>query len=82
MSATPADTGLLERADELAAIADAIADVAGGMGRIVLLEGNSGVGKTRLAEAAAERAAVVIPAGRAATSGRARAPGSTGRRRP
>ncbi len=47
--ATGTATGLLERADELAALADRLEAVAsGGHGHVVLLRGEAGVGKTAL----------------------------------
>jgi DNA-binding CsgD family transcriptional regulator/tetratricopeptide (TPR) repeat protein len=48
---------LLERADELEAIASALDSAAEGSGRTVLLTGPPGSGKTRLLEAAAQMAA-------------------------
>jgi DNA-binding CsgD family transcriptional regulator len=47
---------LLEREHELAAIEEGIASACGGDGRALLVEGQPGLGKTRLAWAAAERA--------------------------
>ena len=47
---------LLERDDELAVLGDAVTAAAEGEGRIVVLEGPAGIGKTRLLEAARARA--------------------------
>ncbi len=42
------ETPLLERSAELAAAAEAIGEVAGGRGRLVVFDGVAGIGKTRL----------------------------------
>ncbi len=49
-------TGLLERERELDALDRAVADAADGEGRLVVIEAPAGLGKTCLAEAAAEAA--------------------------
>jgi DNA-binding CsgD family transcriptional regulator len=49
--------GLVERRDELASIAEAVAGAAAGAGCSLLIEGSPGVGKTCLADLAASRAA-------------------------
>ena len=43
------DAQLLEREDALAALRDAAADAAAGEGRLVLVTGDAGIGKTALA---------------------------------
>ena len=48
--------GLLEREQPLAALRDALADAAGGQGRLVLVAGEAGIGKTALLRASAGRA--------------------------
>jgi DNA-binding CsgD family transcriptional regulator len=48
--------GLLERETELEAIAGVLADASAGAGRVLLLEGEPGIGKSALLQAAAERA--------------------------
>jgi DNA-binding NarL/FixJ family response regulator len=48
---------LIGRGRELAVLADALADAAAGTGRLVLVEGDAGVGKTRLVQEFADRAA-------------------------
>lgn len=48
---------LIGRLSELAVLADALADAAAGTGRLVLVEGDAGVGKTRLVQEFADRAA-------------------------
>ncbi len=47
---------LLGRAAELARLQAALADALAGQGRVMLVAGDAGIGKTRLAEALAERA--------------------------
>src|SRR5205823_4717795 len=49
--------GLLERETELSGLAAAVADAAAGEGRVVLVEGPAGIGKTSLAAAARRLAA-------------------------
>jgi predicted ATPase len=49
--------GLLERERELAALEGLIDDAREGRGRVVLIEGPAGIGKTRLLAAARERGA-------------------------
>lgn len=49
-------TELYEREDELASLGEALACAREGRGRLVILEGSPGVGKTRLLEAARESA--------------------------
>jgi DNA-binding CsgD family transcriptional regulator len=44
---------LLEREEELAVLASAVEDVTAGIGRVVVLRGAAGIGKTRLLDAAA-----------------------------
>jgi predicted ATPase len=56
MPATPARPPLIGRSDELARIESALAAAEGGRGHTLLLVGEGGVGKTRLARAAAEAA--------------------------
>jgi DNA-binding CsgD family transcriptional regulator len=57
MSATTPHTGdLLERGEELAALDDGLAAVHGGGGRLVLVGGEAGIGKTALVRAFCERA--------------------------
>jgi len=46
---------LRERDAELAVISDAVADALGGTGRIVLIQGSPGIGKTRLLDAVCAR---------------------------
>ena len=48
---------LIGRRSELAVLTDALADAAAGTGRLVLVEGDAGVGKTRLVQEFADRAA-------------------------
>ncbi|MFL6126258.1 AAA family ATPase [Actinophytocola sp.] len=48
---------LIGRRDELAVLTDALADAAAGTGRLVLVVGDAGVGKTRLVQEFADRAA-------------------------
>jgi DNA-binding NarL/FixJ family response regulator len=48
---------LIGRRNELAALAGALTDAAAGTGRLVLVEGDAGVGKTRLVQEFADRAA-------------------------
>lgn len=48
---------LIGRLDELSVLTDALADAAAGTGRLVLVEGDAGVGKTRLVQEFADRAA-------------------------
>lgn len=48
---------LVGRRGELAVLTDALADAAAGHGRLVLVEGDAGVGKTRLTQEFADRAA-------------------------
>jgi DNA-binding NarL/FixJ family response regulator len=48
---------IVGRRGELAVLADALADAAAGTGRLVLVEGDAGVGKTRLVQEFADRAA-------------------------
>jgi DNA-binding CsgD family transcriptional regulator len=48
---------IIGRRDELAVLADALADASAGTGRLVLVEGDAGVGKTRLVHEFAEQAA-------------------------
>jgi predicted ATPase len=48
---------LIGRQSELAVLTDALADAAAGTGRLVLVEGDAGVGKTRLVQEFADRAA-------------------------
>src|SRR4051794_22441477 len=69
MTAAPRQAGrddLLEREQELAALAQLLRDVGGGQGRMALISGPAGIGKSRLLEAAVERAsgasAVVLAA--------------------
>ncbi|MDQ6717468.1 MAG: AAA family ATPase [Gemmatimonadota bacterium] len=57
MSKLPAQPPLVGRRDELAQLVDAIDGAERGAGRVVFLSGEGGVGKTRLAGAAAEIAA-------------------------
>ena len=52
-------SGLLERDRELATLDGALAAAASGSGRMVVLEGAAGVGKTALLDAAGERAAAL-----------------------
>jgi predicted ATPase len=47
---------LLEREAELAALEEAIAAASSGSGRVLVIEGPAGIGKTRLLAAACERA--------------------------
>ena len=54
--------GLLEREQPLAALRDALADAAGGQGRLVLVAGEAGVGKTALVRAFCDEAAPVARA--------------------
>ena len=76
------DIDLVERADELAAIDAALEHSLAGDGRLVLVEGAAGVGKSALLAAAATRArqaAAEILFARAATMSaglRSRSPGS------
>lgn len=51
---TRGGTELLERAEELSTIARAISDVASGSGRLVIVEGEAGIGKTALLRASLE----------------------------
>jgi predicted ATPase len=53
----PATTGLLEREDELATIEEVLDRARGGSGRLLLIEGEAGAGKTSLLAAAADLAA-------------------------
>ena len=55
--ARPQATPLVERDAELAAIDEAIARTAAGRGRLIVIEGNAGIGKSRLLATGAERAA-------------------------
>jgi DNA-binding SARP family transcriptional activator len=61
-TAAPADTtpaaagGLVGREDQLRVISRALSDAASGRGRVLLLAGEPGMGKTRLAEEASRRA--------------------------
>ncbi|HSF37235.1 MAG TPA: BTAD domain-containing putative transcriptional regulator [Nocardioides sp.] len=55
--AAAGDDPLLGRDDALAAIAPALSGAAAGRGRVVVVGGEPGIGKTRLAEAVAELAA-------------------------
>ncbi|HEX8123777.1 MAG TPA: AAA family ATPase [Solirubrobacteraceae bacterium] len=55
--ATRTDVPLLEREAELSELESALADAARGAGRLVVLEGPAGIGKTRLLRAARDRAA-------------------------
>ena len=48
---------LIGRRSELAVLTDALADATAGTGRLVLVEGDAGVGKTRLVQEFADRAA-------------------------
>ena len=48
---------LLEREDELREVARAVEDACGGAGRLIVVEGPAGIGKTRLLEAARAHAA-------------------------
>ncbi len=48
---------LIGRRSELAVLDDALSDAAAGTGRLVLVEGDAGVGKTRLVQEFADRAA-------------------------
>jgi predicted ATPase len=48
----PLDASLLERDRELAAIDDALGEAAAGRGRLLLVEGPAGIGKTTLVKAA------------------------------
>lgn len=50
------EAGLVGRETELSLIDDVLAALASGDGRLVLVAGEAGIGKTRLAEAAADRA--------------------------
>jgi DNA-binding CsgD family transcriptional regulator len=52
-----AEVGLLEREGELARLTELVQDAVRGRGRLVLIEGPAGIGKTRLLEAARARAA-------------------------
>ncbi len=56
---TDPETTLLERGDELAGIAAALAAAPAGDGSLIVLEGPAGIGKTRLADAAREQARAV-----------------------
>src|SRR5689334_18337355 len=56
MPAIPARPPLIGRSEELARIESALADADGGRAHTLLLVGEGGVGKTRLARAAAEAA--------------------------
>src|SRR5580698_9145166 len=56
-SPQPAADELVGRDDHLAALEGVLAGARGGRGRVVLLAGEPGIGKTRLAEEAARRAA-------------------------
>ena len=49
--------GVVEREAELAAVDDALSDVVGGRSRILVIEGEAGMGKTTLVRALAARAA-------------------------
>ena len=60
---------LLGRARELGELSELVADAARGVGGVVLLGGEPGIGKSRLAEAAAEMARA---AGLASVWGRCR----------
>ncbi len=53
---------LIGRARELATLVGCLADAAGGLGRVVLVRGEAGIGKTRLAEELSERAVGARPA--------------------
>lgn len=57
MSKLPAQPPLVGRRDELAQLLEAIDGAAEGNGRVIFLSGEGGIGKTRLASAAAEAAA-------------------------
>jgi DNA-binding SARP family transcriptional activator len=63
IAASPADTmpavaagGLVGREDQLRVISRALSEASAGRGRVLLLAGEPGIGKTRLAEEAARRA--------------------------
>lgn len=61
-------THLLERADELAALGDAVAGAVAGEGRLVVVEGPAGIGKSRLlgaGRATADEAGMRVLAARA-----------------
>src|SRR5512144_1751441 len=53
----PATAPLLERSEELARIASALAEARSGRGTFVVVEGPAGIGKTALLAAARSRAA-------------------------
>jgi DNA-binding CsgD family transcriptional regulator len=53
---TSSDADLLERADELAELEDALESARAGAGRVVIVEGDPGIGKSRVLEAVRERA--------------------------
>ena len=57
LAATRGVGGLLEREDELAALRELVAEACAGSGRLAILEGPPGIGKTELLEASAREAA-------------------------
>ena len=66
-------TELVGRDAELAAVREAVATVAGGIGRVVFITGEAGVGKSRLvaeARRAEAQRAMLLREGRATSSGR------------
>ncbi len=56
MSGAGAEVPLVGRLDELHRIGEALASAAAGRGRVVVVEGEAGIGKTRLLDAALDRA--------------------------